>query len=136
MAKPCEGCGGPKPKGRGRKRCDDCTGCEIHATMQNECADCRKRWYNEDPERRQRARDASSRSRKRRMYGIDDDELDVLLGVTECYVCGSGDDLCIDHSHTTGEVRKVLCRYCNLTLGHAKDNPELLRKLADYLEEH
>lgn len=42
----------------------------------------------------------------------------------------------VDHCHTTGKVRSILCRRCNLTLGHAKDSPELLRKLADYLEHH
>ena len=104
--------------------------------MQKGCEECTRQWRNRDPERLLKIREQQRRSNKRRMYGVSDAELDALLGVEECYVCESSDDLCIDHSHTTGEVRKVLCRYCNLTLGHAKDNPELLRKLANYLEEH
>lgn len=137
MAKSCDGCGGPKPKGRGRKFCDACgVGCDRHTSMQGNCADCRKVWYERDPDRKQRIRDQSTRSRKRRMYSVSNEELDALLNVDSCYVCGSGDDLVIDHSHVTGKVRKVLCRYCNLALGHAKDDPNLLRRLADYLEEH
>ena len=40
----------------------------------------------------------------------------------------------IDHCHTTGEVRALLCSTCNSMLGFAKDNPALLRAGALYLE--
>jgi hypothetical protein len=39
-----------------------------------------------------------------------------------------------DHDHVTNAVRGILCCGCNLALGHARDNPLLLRQLADYLE--
>jgi hypothetical protein len=41
-----------------------------------------------------------------------------------------------DHDHVTGKVRGILCGPCNMTLGHAKDDPERLRSLADYVEKH
>jgi hypothetical protein len=40
----------------------------------------------------------------------------------------------VDHSHTTGAVRAILCRKCNVALGHAEDNIDLLRGLIEYLE--
>lgn len=40
----------------------------------------------------------------------------------------------IDHDHQTGQVRGLLCSRCNLLLGHGRDNPDLLRLAADYLE--
>lgn len=40
----------------------------------------------------------------------------------------------VDHCHTTGRVRGVLCRGCNHALGNVLDNPETLRRLAEYLE--
>lgn len=38
-----------------------------------------------------------------------------------------------DHDHVTGLFRGLLCHQCNFILGLAKDNPEILRTLADYL---
>jgi site-specific DNA-cytosine methylase len=40
----------------------------------------------------------------------------------------------LDHNHTTGQLRGLLHDDCNKTLGIMKENPEMLRKLADYLE--
>lgn len=40
----------------------------------------------------------------------------------------------IDHCHKTGAIRGVLCGGCNRGLGCAKDSPEILRKMAAYLE--
>ncbi len=59
-----------------------------------------------------------------------------------CAVCGEmptggvHPKLQIDHCHKTGKVGAALCAHCNRTLGMAKDSPELLRKLAIYLERY
>ena len=44
--------------------------------------------------------------------------------------------IAIDHDHATGRTRDLLCRWCNLTLGHAKDDPARLRATLAYLERH
>ena len=38
-----------------------------------------------------------------------------------------------DHDHQTGEFRGLLCVRCNMALGYAQDNPEILHNLAAYL---
>ena len=42
----------------------------------------------------------------------------------------------VDHDHTTGHVRRLLCRGCNTALGGASDSPSVLRRLADLQEQY
>jgi len=63
-----------------------------------------------------------------------------------CAICGNvetrvdklGDirPLCVDHNHTTGEVRELLCNDCNALLGFAKENLEVLENAIQYLQKH
>jgi len=41
----------------------------------------------------------------------------------------------IDHCHSTGKVRGILCNSCNRGIGYLQDNAALLRRAAQYLEE-
>ena len=40
----------------------------------------------------------------------------------------------VDHCHQTGEIRGLLCGYCNRALGHARDDLQHVRALVVYLE--
>ena len=56
----------------------------------------------------------------------------------ECPICqrnlNSGHiKLSIDHNHTTGKVRGVLCNRCNIALGMLKENPEIIKQAIAYL---
>ncbi len=42
--------------------------------------------------------------------------------------------LAFDHDHSTDRFRGWLCGRCNSALGFVKDNPSVLRALADYLD--
>lgn len=50
-----------------------------------------------------------------------------------CAICKQETKLVVDHDHASGKIRGMLCRYCNLGLGHFKDSSELLRAAAKYL---
>ena len=43
--------------------------------------------------------------------------------------------LFVDHCHSTGKIRGLLCQQCNTALGMVKDNPEILMGLIVYLKE-
>lgn len=61
----------------------------------------------------------------------------------KCYLCGqvpSGkpptNGLYVDHDHSTGKVRALLCHPCNSGIGQLQDDPELLAKAAQYVYMH
>lgn len=53
-----------------------------------------------------------------------------------CYICQGEDKLYVDHDHKTGQVRKLLCHYCNTGLGLFKEDISILEKVIEYIKEH
>lgn len=51
-----------------------------------------------------------------------------------CAICNDPDPTDLDHCHTTGTVRWLLCSHCNRGLGAFRDSPNLLKKAAAMLE--
>jgi hypothetical protein len=116
--------------------------------------------YRSDPSNKARSRESGARYRDRnprvskngylkRNYGITIEVYEQMLesqgGV--CKICknpefevdkkkGKLKDLAVDHCHTTGKVRGLLCGRCNTSLGKFKDDPALLRSAILYLEEN
>jgi len=79
----------------------------------------------------------------RKTYGISLKQYNEILekqgGV--CAICGCNGNgfqrrFHLDHNHSNGKIRAILCHRCNLTLGNAKDNVPLLKKVIDYLEKY
>ena len=76
-----------------------------------------------------------------RMYGITQIEYDAMLERQggRCAICkaaqvgGNGSRWHIDHDHTTGTVRGLLCMRCNFMIGLAGDDPRNLLNGAFYL---
>lgn len=73
------------------------------------------------------------------LYGITPEEYQKLVDEQNgvCKICSgtdSGRPLSVDHCHKTKRIRGLLCTRCNLGLGYFKDEPERLRRAAEYLE--
>ena len=77
---------------------------------------------------------------RKSLYGITQDEYDAMYenqgGV--CAICGGVNanrrTLGVDHNHTTGKIRGLLCHACNTGIGHLQDATELLCQAIVYLE--
>lgn len=79
----------------------------------------------------------------KKRYGIDWERYNELLEKQDhkCAICGSSDSqsertsgkLFIDHCHSTGKVRGLLCSKCNHALGQFNDQEDLLLKAVEYL---
>lgn len=84
----------------------------------------------------------SDKIRDRRLlsqFGINEQQYQDLLksqnGV--CAICGRPPQkkrLAVDHSHTTGVVRGLLCSPCNVSLGGFQDSLEILQRAYEYLK--
>ncbi len=127
QAKTCNHCGELKPFSAFWIRR------EVRDGRQTHCIMCQKS-VSFTPEK--------SRERYlQKAYGISTAEYDELLvrqgGV--CAICGAASDsrgrrLVVDHDHATGRVRSLLCGDCNYALGCFKDDANLIRLAAEYLE--
>jgi hypothetical protein len=132
-----------------RRKCKECrhaAGYGNYATMSEEKREkCRQRsleWQRKNPNLLKASR---AKSDRKRSYGMSEDEYRKRLAAQDnkCYLCGKPetqmsngkdiDDLSVDHDHTTGKIRKLLCSKCNLGLGLFKDNVEIMRRAAEYL---
>lgn len=135
----CTKCGKDKPvsefsykRAKGRKpglqpRCKTC------------CASDTRDWYKRN---KNTARERYLQTR----YGMSENEYAARLLAQNncCILCGTefsaGDygpnSPVVDHCHTHGHVRGILCNECNRGLGYFHDNPSALRAAAKYIEEN
>ena len=92
-----------------------------------------------DPVKFKIARQLNSRKQELKQYGLTIEEYNQMFvdqnGV--CAICKeqsqNGTNLCVDHCHTTGKVRGLLCTGCNVGIGRLKDSVELLESAIGYL---
>lgn len=76
------------------------------------------------------------RRRLARQYGLTESELEAMRARQggRCAICGQEQKfLNIDHDHVSGKVRGLLCKPCNLGLGHFKDRLDVVIAAASYL---
>jgi hypothetical protein len=78
-------------------------------------------------------------SHLRKDYGITIEQYDAMLAAQGgvCAICkkprANGHRLHVDHNHTTGEVRGLLCVTCNSAIGTLKEDPTLFAAALAYL---
>lgn len=77
----------------------------------------------------------------KRKYGITRDVYNKMLQDQEgkCAICLRDQEtfkyeLCVDHCHTTGKIRQLLCNSCNRMLGLKQEDPKAFLRAYEYLK--
>lgn len=112
--------------GRPQGRCKQCVGKQTGAYQKRN---------------RERASEMQRNWRLLNQYGITAADYDRMLADQggACAICGalSGgrwETLAVDHCHTTGRVRGLLCTPCNQGIGLLRDSVERIHAAISYLE--
>lgn len=94
---------------------------------------------------RLKAKERSTKFRNIKKYGMSSDDAEFLIDKQNnlCAICFKPEksklnnkvkELCIDHCHSTGIVRGLLCVRCNVALGNFMDDISILKSAIKYLE--
>lgn len=150
--KVCKKCGVERPLSDFYKRKKSIDG------KRHTCKHCsrkaQKTWRDTHPDNVKRSQDKFNAKESRRLYrrnwylfdryGIGLVEYNQMLEDQngKCAICGTRDPggqaniFHVDHEHTTGKIRGLLCNNCNPGLGWFKDNEENLLNAIAYLRKH
>lgn len=138
--KTCTVCGETKPlsdfgliKGKPRHNCKSCKRIES------------REWYENNKDKKKQYSQSYRHIKKdqdlKKSYGISLETYNQMLVEQnyKCKICSVGQEslsraLCVDHCHTTGKIRGLLCDTCNRAIGLLKDNLDVLRSAITYLE--
>lgn len=131
--KKCTKCGVEKPlsefnndKRRKDGKYGKCRPCHISVSRE---------WQNKNPEKVKNAKWL-------RQFGVSFDFVEGLKKQQnyKCAICfsvlGSETKAHIDHCHTTGKVRGILCQKCNQAIGLLMDSVDNLKSAQAYLEKY
>jgi hypothetical protein len=112
----------------------------------------RAEWSTLTPEEKKARKGAKHAEYKRRTnlkakFGLSKESYAELLAEQGnlCMICRSPEyvktagvvrNLCVDHCHTSGKVRGLLCTLCNGTIGFSRENISYLEACIEYLKSH
>lgn len=97
-------------------------------------------------EREERRKRTKRISQIKSLYGLTLEQFEDLMDSvgSSCEICktplkvggkkGDTDSACIDHCHSTGVIRGVLCRKCNAAIGALGDTTSSVQRAVSYLE--
>lgn len=130
-----------KKKNSYRSRCRICTNKDHNDYMKTENGKKSRSKHNEKKMWKSESQMLykSHWSRKKK-YGISEEQFRQMLEQqnNKCEICGildvdTGKSLCIDHCHSTNQIRGLLCNKCNSAVGMVKESIDIVNNLKEYL---
>lgn len=112
----------------------ECTHCKLNKPTREYLKDTRYTNGHRNTCNRCRTKQVLNCQRKKK-YGMGTVEYEEFFKKHNhsCDVCGAEDRLGVDHCHTSGAARGLLCSRCNTALGMVNDDIEVLEGLVGYL---
>lgn len=118
----------------------------LRYSSSSSCVECHK-VKNAHPEARAyrvnwgRAANRKAYHKYRHMklkYGIDQETYESLHREQQgaCLICKEVKTLVVDHCHTNGHVRGLLCGNCNTGIGMLQESESILLAAISYIKEH
>ena len=125
--------------------CKRCTS-TVRYTLSGNCKSCDKK-RQQSPYAVQRRKAPAARNYQRNKLAVKDYQLQHKYGITlvdynimlesqggVCKICRlAAKQLCVDHCHTTGKVRGLLCHGCNRGIGLLKESKQNFLAAIEYL---
>lgn len=133
----------------------ECTKCGVNQPLGNyfknqkgrdglrsQCKSCFNTSHRDSYKRMVEADPNYNRNRELiRKYGITLEDRERMLKEQKgrCKICQRPEKdvrhslLCVDHCHSTGVVRGLLCSGCNTGIGSLEDNPKALKAALSYI---
>jgi hypothetical protein len=115
---------------------------------QRSCRVCQREYSRTSRRRQQRTewyrsggKEQMQLQRRAKVFGLTPEQWEAMNSEQDgrCAICrgvSKGRPLDVDHDHSTGTVRALLCRKCNLALGYVGDSIEILESMIQYLRQH
>lgn len=133
QSKVCNGCGENKPISEYHKRPERPIGIKPRCKQCSNIA--RKKQYDKEKE---------SGVLKNKLWKRDGINMNIVEYTEKynavdgkCEICNQRFDvLCVDHRHTDGVIRGLLCTFCNLALANFKDSETNMNNAIKYIKKY
>lgn len=119
--------------------CIECrrAACRDYAASSKETRNARlRKWRKDNPKA---AAQLDAKRRLKRKYGLAPEEVEFMRVAQggRCAICDRQTSrLFVDHCHTKGHVRSLLCQTCNTFLGWYERKANTVLKFQRYVEKH
>lgn len=122
----------PRPKDRLKPWCRPCVATYARERRAAMSPEVRRAIYSA------KAKKYGYISNVRNLYGMSIQQVEEmrLKQGGKCKICHRQEKLGVDHCHTSGMVRGLLCMQCNMVLGRTGDSISRLESMIDYLRAH
>jgi hypothetical protein len=132
-------------------KCGEIDKTKFHPSRTTRCKAClataQREYRRKRPKDYWKNKDRKYTLKKRYGVCIDEYEKKIIELGNRCEICNDDPSLDetksknhkmlhVDHDHSTGKVRGLICNGCNRALGFINDNIDKARNLVKYLEKH